>query len=230
MLLGAFIVLILSTSTSAYLASAFFLCAFAAANYRRVITSNVKTHIAWILAGGLTLLPIACAALVVAYQAIPDVTAYFDRMLFNKLSSDSGVERMSWNRQAFQNFTDTWMIGAGLGSVRASNWLVACLASLGAVGTFLFLAVLYSLARAPVPEDWRETAIVIRSLKSGCLALLLGALITTPTPNLGIAFFAMAGAITGLSAGAARLGQASRQRLRSAPGGGATFQEWVERK
>ena len=40
-------------------------------------------------------------------------------------------------------------LGAGLGSVRASNWLIACLGSIGALGTFLFVAFLTAFMLMP---------------------------------------------------------------------------------
>lgn len=145
-----------------------------------------------------------CALLLIfaAYQLADPVTDFLDRALFDKLDSQSGVERMSWNAQAWQNFLETRGMGAGLGSVRASNWLIAALGSLGVVGTALFLAFLGATARVPAPDNPAGMHATIGGLKAGCLAMLLSAMLTHATPDLGLVFFALAGLAAGLSRGA----------------------------
>ena len=76
---------------------------------------------------------------------------------------------MRWNTHAWQSFLDTWLMGAGIGSVRASNWLLACPASIGLIGTSLFLGFLYTLARLPSISQTPKRDAVIRALKAGCL-------------------------------------------------------------
>jgi hypothetical protein len=43
---------------------------------------------------------------------------------------------------------------------------------------------------------------VVTALQAGCLAMLLSALLTHATPDLGLFFFALAGLAAGLSRGA----------------------------
>ncbi|MGR3802522.1 hypothetical protein [Marinibacterium profundimaris] len=140
---------------------------------------------------------------VTAYNLVPGVTEFLDDTLLNKLESDSGVERMSWNIQAWKNFVETWTMGAGLGSVRASNWLMACLGSLGILGTAAYLAFLGSMFRAPAQTGVETRDHVIQALKVACLAQVIAAMPTAPTPNLGTSFFIFAGLIVGLSRSAA---------------------------
>jgi len=130
---------------------------------------------------------------------VEPVTAFFDDMLFDKMESDSGVERMSWNTQALTNFRDTWGFGAGLGSVRASNWLIACLGSIGALGTALYVAFLTSFMLAPAGPTGEAGHAAIRAAKAGVFAMLSSAILTHSTPDLGLFIFALAGAATGLS-------------------------------
>lgn len=198
-LLATLTVLILSTSSSAYVAAMGLFFGFAIFNWRSLLSASTSRYTAWILGGTLAMLPIIGVLLVLSYQLVPEVHAYLDRVLFNKLATDSGIERMSWNAQAFRNFLGTWMIGAGLGSVRASNWLLSSLASLGVVGTMIFVVFLISVFRShPPPAADRETLITIRALKMACLGILARALVTKATPNLELAFFAMSGLIAGL--------------------------------
>jgi hypothetical protein len=134
---------------------------------------------------------------------VEPVTAFFDDILFDKMESDSGVERMSWNTQALTNFRDTWGFGAGLGSVRASNWLIACLGSIGAVGTALFVAFLTTFLLSPAGPAGDARNAAIRGAKAGVFAMLSSAVLTHSTPDLGLFIFALAGAATGLSRAAA---------------------------
>ena len=154
-------------------------------------------------------------ALVSAYQLLEPVQAFFERALFGKLEGVSGVERSSWNAQAFVNFVETWGFGTGLGSSRASSWVFATLSSVGAVGTLLiglFLVSLFSLPRGDNLHD--DTSVVLRSLKVACFAWLMSAMLTQPTPDLGLAFFACAGLAAGLSRGTNLAAQA-RNRYRT---------------
>lgn len=142
-------------------------------------------------------------AIFASYEYVASVQAFLDRALFNKLEGASGVERLSWNAQALQNFFDTYGLGAGLGSVRASSWLMATLASIGVIGTGLFVAFIYTVV-APVPAQLRRDPrfAVVRALQSSCVALLISACLTGATPDLGLLFFTVCGLAAGLRRGA----------------------------
>jgi hypothetical protein len=197
--------LLRSTSSAAYVAAVAFTLAWGlwtgATRLRAQTSRRGLAMAAW----GALALWLAAVALFGAYQLVDPVTAFLDRALFDKLDTASGVERMSWNAQAWRNFLDTSGFGAGLGSVRASNWLIATLGSLGAIGTALYLAFLAALARLPAPRGPgapEGAAAVVVALQAGCLAMLLSALLTHATPDLGLFFFALAGLAAGLSRGA----------------------------
>jgi len=158
---------------------------------------TLSIAIAAVLAFWLTAL-----AIFATYEYVPAVQAFLDRALFNKLDGDSGVERLSWNVQAFQNFLDTGMMGAGLGSVRASSWLMATLASLGLIGSGLFAAFIASVLWPVQPAYHSDPRMhVVRALQSACVALLISASLTGATPDLGVFFFAFCGLAAGLRRG-----------------------------
>ncbi|MEL6570931.1 MAG: hypothetical protein AAFQ64_04690 [Pseudomonadota bacterium] len=141
-------------------------------------------------------------AIFASYEYVSSVQAFLDRALFNKLDGASGVERLSWNAQAFRNFWETATMGAGLGSVRASSWIMATLASLGAIGTALFFAFIASVllpSSGTMNDDKRLN--IVRALQSVCVALLISACLTGATPDLGIFFFAVCGLAAGLRRG-----------------------------
>jgi hypothetical protein len=115
-------------------------------------------------------------------------------MVFNKLSTDSGVERSAWNTHAIQNFFDTWGIGAGNGSVRAASFLAAVLASLGAVGAFTygaFLLFVFLGNREPASTDRYDQA-VSSAAKSVCLAWFIASSIAGAFIDLSLPFYLFA--------------------------------------
>ncbi|WP_421746822.1 hypothetical protein [Cognatishimia sp.] len=124
-------------------------------------------------------------------------------LIWNKAVSTSGEERMSWNRQALQNIIDTYGVGAGIGSVRTSSWLMSVLASLGVLGTAIYLWFLVEIFRSKSAD----TKCVSSALKWGCWAIVLQSCLTKPFPDLGVQFFLMAGLAVGLG-----IGQGARQR------------------
>ncbi|KKM00294.1 hypothetical protein LCGC14_1805890, partial [marine sediment metagenome] len=175
--------------------------------------SGTRGHVARralsIFFGGLVALWLVSLVIFASYQLVDPVTAFFDRALFDKLSTESGVERMSWNAQAWQNFLDTMTLGAGMGSVRASNWLLAALACLGLVGTGLYLSFLGSVLRQPARSGDARADATVMGLKAACVAMFINALLTAASPNLGVFFFCLAGLATGLARGG---NLAARQR------------------
>ncbi|MGC9368076.1 MAG: hypothetical protein ACP5DX_00920 [Paracoccaceae bacterium] len=209
MLMATVIVLLRGTSSSAYVAAAIFGISFAGLAYLRRLRHRVPRRSAAIWVGVGVLVWLGAIGVFAAYQLVDPVTAYLDRALFEKLEGSSGVERMSWNAQAFRNFMETWMMGAGLGSMRASNWLLACLGSIGLIGTGLFMAFLGATAVLHEGGGDAERAVVIKALKAACLAQFCAAMLILATPDLGIFFFVLAGLAAGLARGGRLAARAS---------------------
>jgi hypothetical protein len=203
MLALATITVLRSTSSSAYLALVVFLVTFGLFTLFRGLRPDAARRSFALTAGSVLAAWVAAVAVVASYEMVQPVTEFLDRALFNTLDSASGVERMSWNAQAMTNLWDTYGIGAGLGAVRASNWVIACLASLGVVGAALMMAFVTALLLVPSRPATDPRAQVVRALKAGCVAMLSAAVLTHSTPDLGVFFFALAGLLTGLSRGLA---------------------------
>lgn len=209
MLVASAIVLLRSTSSSAYVALVLFLLGFGLYTAMTGLRLNVPKRMVKVFFAGMFGFWLAALAIFASYQVVDPVTAFLDRTIILKLETDSGVERMSWNAQGFRNFTETMLIGAGLGSMRASNWFIACLGSIGLIGTALYLAFLTSVARLPGPTDKPDVALVITALKTACIAWFITALLTSASPNLGVFFFSLAGLAAGLSRGTSLVSQAA---------------------
>lgn len=199
MLLISLFCVLRSTSSGAYVALIALLGLYSIRLLFRTARGAVPRGVAVFLVAIIASAWIAGVALLAGYHLVAGVEQFLNDTLLDKLGSDSGVERMSWNVQAWTNLTDTWFIGTGLGSMRASNWLMACLGSLGVIGTALFVGFLTSLFLAPASTGNAARDRVIKSLKLACLALIIAAMPTASTPNLGTIFFVLGGLLVGLS-------------------------------
>lgn len=199
MLLIALFCVLRSTSSAAYVAIVVYIAIYVIYGVTTRMGSVLSKQIVVTAVLGILLVWHAMIMIYAAYELVEPVTAFLNETLFDKLGSDSGVERMSWNAQALQNLFDTWLIGAGLGSGRASNWLLSTLGSVGLPGTALFVAFMVSLFRVPVKVPGSPAEVTVTALKWGCAATLVNELLIASTPNLGVFFFALAGLATGLA-------------------------------
>ena len=204
LLLVAFVVL-RGTSTSAYVGAAVFFVIFLGQRMSEIQSSdgNISRRGLAMTFVTLSLLPFMIIVGYSLYQMVPSVTEFVDRSLLDKLSSDSGIERMSWNAQALRNFVDTNLLGAGLGSVRASNWVCAALGTLGLPGFLLMCWFLWQVFSSVPRNSGDHTQRIALALKMALVGFLARAVVVKASPNLDISFFAMAGVVVGLAASSA---------------------------
>ncbi len=189
--------IIRSTSSSTYVALGAFLGLYFVWHFRTMF----KARRAFLIyTATMVAVPAMLIVLVLTFALSPVLQGMLDELLLSKMSSDSGVERMMWNTQAFTAMLDTYGLGAGIGSVRASSFLYACLGNIGIVGTVLYLVFIYQVLMARPPLRSREsyTSTVAAALQASCVGILLQAMMSTPYPNLDVVFFAHAGLAMGL--------------------------------
>jgi hypothetical protein len=190
----ALIAALLATSTTAYFGLAVFLpllyVEFLFHTMSRPVSSPVKLFVFG--APFLVAILVLCVALSDSYST--RAHDLLDMFFFNKMSSDSGVERSSWNHAAMQSFFDTYGFGFGNGSGRASSFIVAVIASLGIVGSGLlflfFVGVFFGRSSAIQPGSLEDAA--RKGGKSMCLALIIGGCASAPLIDLGLGFYAYA--------------------------------------
>lgn len=121
-------------------------------------------------------------------EATAQVRGYVDLVVLNKAESNSGVERSSWNVISFQNFLDSWGLGVGLGTARASSFAVSLLASVGIPGVLFFTVFAlecFLRPRGVIGSLEAHTAIAARN---GYAGLLLGDLLVSPVIDQGLLF------------------------------------------
>jgi hypothetical protein len=186
------VALLFSTSTTAYVGLAVYLfIEFFAICFRFLFRPLRPQMIVFIAALPfvLSLMTVLICLNDTSYTYISDL---LNTLVLNKLSTSSGIERSSWNSQAIQNFLDTYGFGAGNGSVRASSFLVAAIASLGIPGATsyaLFLLTIWFKRRGPVPD----TVFAMQAAaRSACLAWLVAASVSSGFIDLGLTFSAFA--------------------------------------
>lgn len=124
------------------------------------------------------------------------VIGFLNEMLFDKLDSQSGQERMMWNAVAYKTFLDTGWLGAGIGSARASSYLLVLLSNVGVPGLVLFVLFLGAILVVPPMAHMDEfDRGVIRAARAGVLAGMAEAMTSGTVYDLGLLFYVLAGAV-----------------------------------
>jgi len=165
--------LLLSTSSTAYVAVTVLLTLLAASDMMAPLSRRQSKRFAFIVA--VTPVLLFCGLLLALFNPafVDAVAALIDETVFNKANSGSGVERLAWSTQAWQNFVDTYGIGIGIGGARASGYVMVLLSNIGLVGTAAFGVFVYrTLSRAyfhPVAEDDQAIGIACRWAFAGGL-------------------------------------------------------------
>jgi hypothetical protein len=114
-----------------------------------------------------------CALVVVGLWILPVIVSFASSSVSDKLVSSSYNERSGSNAASYGVFLDTFGIGVGLGSARASAFLPTLLSATGLVGALLFAAAVVGLVVQgwPVPAYrpvvWALTALLIVKFTAG---------------------------------------------------------------
>ena len=126
-------------------------------------------------------------------HALDSVFKLVDSTLLNKANSGSGQERTYWNMRSLASFVDTYGLGVGFGSSRASSWVVAVLSQLGVVGTALMMTLVGHLTFADLRVDPRsplaKTAATAAAARAAALTYLLAQSISGGSADPGLLFF-----------------------------------------
>jgi len=187
------IALIFSTSTTAYIGLSIFLALALSRSLARITAARATSHVV----GFLVVFPLIIVGIAAVFLLDQQLNAYAQQTIqtavFDKLSSSSGVERSAWNTQALINFIDTYGLGAGVGSLRASSLPIAVLGSMGVAGALLYGAFIGRLFWRSVGTTQPPlSASLQRAARAACLALLMAAAFTSSLVDLGLQFFLLA--------------------------------------
>lgn len=187
------LLLVFSTSSTAYASLGVILAMFTASAAWAALVGRLRIRdvmvfgLAWV----------GFAAGLIAYLANESLFEPFlvliDDTLFNKSATASGMERTYWNAVGIQGFLDTYGVGLGMGSSRASSWIVAVLSQLGVAGALLFMLLLSEFVRGFGPAaSWRgeeDTVVVAQSARAAVIAWMVPACIASGSADPGAIFF-----------------------------------------
>jgi hypothetical protein len=185
--------LLLSTSGTAYVGMSMYMSTFLVRMFWKGLTRGQIPQWRVFCLLGLGGVAWLLAIFVFETKLAGGIEHLVDRAVFGKLASKSGIERAAWNSSAWSAFVETYGLGVGLGSTRASSWLMSLLASLGVMGVLLFgrfLFVLYSLR----PRRGEALHPVVIAAREAMLCSLLTSSVSGSSFDLGIIFYSMAAA------------------------------------
>ncbi len=188
----SFIALLFSTSTTAYAGLSGYLFVEFSIIAGKFLFGRVRPQMLVFLVCAPILMALVVIMICLNDASYAYVSNLLDTIVFNKMSTGSGIERSTWNSQAVQNFLDTFGFGVGNGSVRASGFPIAVIASLGFPGTLtygLFLLMVWFKKSNPALPVASATQ---RAAKSACLAWVIAASASAGFIDLGLPFFALA--------------------------------------
>lgn len=164
----------------------------------------VRKNRLWIIAGCGAVLGTLYVVLFLP-AVVSALSDFFNSAVMDKAGSDSGIERMSWNNQGITNFIDTFGIGVGLGSIRASSFIVVLLSNLGVVGVVCYGLFIGRSLLLPVPAHYPlEERAICFAARHGVIATLICASSSAGVFELGTPFYVWAAAAGALSLRAQR--------------------------
>lgn len=187
------VLIVLSTSSTGLAGTPVMLLLLYAFAFARLIQGNAGPQETTFAFGA----PVIGLAVVLLLLLDPETAAkiygYVDLVVLNKASSDSGIERSSWNVISFQNFLDSWGLGVGLGTARASSFAVALLASVGIPGALFYAVFVFECFLRPRGQPGSREADIAAAVRNGYAGLLIGDLLVGPIIDQGFFFCMLAG-------------------------------------
>ncbi|MEO1014349.1 MAG: hypothetical protein AAFX08_04090 [Pseudomonadota bacterium] len=212
MLLGC---IALSLSTTAYATLIVMIGLWALHSAYRAVRNGLEPgHVSALLFGA------AFAGIGASLILIEPMQAFsaevFERLFGSKLQSSSGRERGAWAMQSFQNFVDTYGLGVGLGSARASGLAAVLVGNVGVVGAILYLAFLNRSFLRPWPRAVANSAArdqayarrIFVAARAGAASLLASQLISGGSVDAGLLFILFAAVATSAFPASQRSGRA----------------------
>jgi hypothetical protein len=189
----SFVLAILSTSSTAYVALALLGAFYSLVAVRSVLSGRLTNRDLLVAFCAGILFAIGLTLYLINDRLFDPFVVLFDTMITTKAQSQSGIERAYWNHRSMVALADTIWLGVGLGSSRASSWMVAVASQLGVLGSLLMAILVVSLLRGPGPNRLarfdREAFVLCRATRALASAFLVGSSISGGAANPGVLFF-----------------------------------------
>jgi len=204
--------LLASTSTTAYLGIGIWVGLLVV---RSLVIPGALTVDRALWLGALAIGGVVACGLVLLWQPqlVERITGFAQHLLFNKISSESGIQRRFWALQGYQAFIGTWGIGVGPGSFRSSSLLTAVLGCVGVIGAVTLTAHIL-IAFKPlrwstyIPMSDPDMAVAGACAWAMLMAIVLAS-VTAANCDPGSDFAILSGAALALRSRSARSGTRS---------------------
>lgn len=197
-----------STSTTAYVGFLLLCIPVAFSTARSFLANRTRAEDVLIVGLFLVIATALMAIVIYSHQISASFGHLIDQTIIDKTASESGRERAYWNYKSLQAFADTYGLGVGMGSSRASSWPIAVISQLGMVGAVILAGllafILTGLGKMRPHVDPRTRAIVA-SARACSLAALLSASISGGSADPGVIFFTALAVVTMARAKAAQV-------------------------
>jgi hypothetical protein len=133
----------------------------------------------------LAIIGFAAAAVMITPGVFEPVMERLDEVVFSKTQTGSYVERTAWTTRSLQAGLDSYLIGVGLGSTRASNFAVVLFASTGLAGFLLYFGFVARLLLSPAPRTAPQLQGLSSALKWSFFPAFAVSLLIGTTPDFG---------------------------------------------
>lgn len=178
----------LSTSSAAYVGLSFFgLIAIFEWIWRTKDMKNKLFKRGMLLE--FSILNLAIILVLTAFLIKPDlfdpVIEIVDAMVFKKTESSSYEERSMWTAVSWQALIDSYGLGVGLGSTRASNGMVALISNVGVLGALFYYLFLIQFFIKNVSREDQYGEVLVSAAKWSFLPTFLVDFLIVPTPDFG---------------------------------------------
>jgi hypothetical protein len=206
--------LLLSTSSTAYVAVFVLLTLFIGGELLAALSIKQPRRISFIAVAVPMLIFLALVAVLVRPEFVDAVTNMLDETVFNKPNTASGIERFTWNSQAWQNIFDTYGVGIGIGGGRASSYPLILLSNVGLLGTIAYTVfagkIIIPLNFSPATGSDRAIGIACRWAFA---AALISSTISAGVFELGVLPYLAAAAAAAIGFKDARVNKRSKLAL-----------------
>lgn len=166
----------------------------------------------------LAIIGFAAAAVMITPGVFEPVMERLDDVVFSKAETSSFVERSFWTATSLQAGLDSYLVGVGLGSTRASNFAVVLFASTGLLGFILYFGFVARLLLTPVATGDPHLQGLASGLKWSFFPTFAVSLLIGTTPDFGVFEALRFGILLALlQAGGATAPFAASSRARPAP-------------
>ncbi len=187
-----FVLLMLSTSTTAYVGLAILALLGAGAIGVGFLSGRVKVQDVVLFVLLIAGLAVALGAYLYNEKLFDPLVELLRVMVLEKADSDSGRERSHWNIQSLQAFLDSDGLGIGFGSSRSSSWIISVISQLGVLGTLMMLGLVAALLRGASGlrlEDEKEVHGLLAASQALAVGWLTSISLSGGSADPGLLFF-----------------------------------------